>query len=158
MGCSLVSIAKCLTDGIDRYLENVGGKMLGVVLLNMRLRGCILMFVMFSHYNLEEPEGVHILFCLIPKQGQYIYVTKINQFRCIKNERSVKHLHHEIHSGPARDKMQRQTPTSRPQPRAIVAWEKELDFNEVKNESKFSEMHYQALRYVPFPWVEEKIL
>ncbi|KAF5942251.1 hypothetical protein HYC85_019893 [Camellia sinensis] len=55
-------------NGIDIYFENVGGKMLDAVLLNMRLRSRIAMCGMISQYNLEQPEGIHNLFCLITKR------------------------------------------------------------------------------------------
>ncbi|CAK9181892.1 unnamed protein product [Ilex paraguariensis] len=55
-------------NGIDIYFENVGGKMLDAVLMNMRLRGRIAVCGMVSQYNLEQPEGVHNLFCLITKR------------------------------------------------------------------------------------------
>ncbi|KAI8537208.1 hypothetical protein RHMOL_Rhmol09G0007100 [Rhododendron molle] len=58
----------CFPDGIDIYFENVGGKMLDAVLLNMRLHGRIPGCGMISQYNLEETEGVHNLFCLITKR------------------------------------------------------------------------------------------
>ncbi|XP_010251400.1 PREDICTED: 2-alkenal reductase (NADP(+)-dependent)-like [Nelumbo nucifera] len=51
--------------GIDIYFENVGGKMLDAVLLNMRPHGRIAACGMISQYNLPQPEGVHNLFCLI---------------------------------------------------------------------------------------------
>ncbi|KAL7176720.1 hypothetical protein ACSBR2_030131 [Camellia fascicularis] len=54
-------------NGNDIYFENVGAKMLDVVLLNMRLRGRIAVCGMISQNNLEQPEGVHNLFCLIIK-------------------------------------------------------------------------------------------
>ncbi|XP_058184271.1 2-alkenal reductase (NADP(+)-dependent)-like isoform X3 [Rhododendron vialii] len=62
------ALKRCFPDGIDIYFENVGGKMLDAVLLNMRLHGCILGCGMISQYNLEETEGVHNLFCLITKR------------------------------------------------------------------------------------------
>ncbi|KAL7176703.1 hypothetical protein ACSBR2_030114 [Camellia fascicularis] len=55
-------------NGIDIYFENVGVKMLDAVLLNMRLCGRIAMCGMISQYNLEQPEGIHNLFCLITKR------------------------------------------------------------------------------------------
>lgn len=42
--------------------------MLDAVLLNMRLRGRIAVCGMISQYNLEKPEGIHNLFCLIAKR------------------------------------------------------------------------------------------
>nr|DAD25121.1 TPA_asm: hypothetical protein HUJ06_026585 [Nelumbo nucifera] len=55
-------------QGIGIYFENVGGKMLDAVLLNMRFHGRIAACGMISQYNLEKPEGVHNLFCLITKR------------------------------------------------------------------------------------------
>ncbi|KAH7846982.1 hypothetical protein Vadar_020439 [Vaccinium darrowii] len=62
------ALKRCLPDGIDIYFENVGGKMLDAVLLNMRLHGRIPVCGMISQYNLEEPEGARNLFCLITKR------------------------------------------------------------------------------------------
>ena len=42
--------------------------MLDAVLVNMRLHGRIAVCGMISQYNLEQPEGVHNLFCLITKR------------------------------------------------------------------------------------------
>jgi 2-alkenal reductase (NADP+) len=55
-------------EGIDIYFENVGGKMLDAVLINMRLWGRIAVCGMVSQYNLEQTEGVQNLFCLITKR------------------------------------------------------------------------------------------
>lgn len=55
-------------DGIDIYFDNVGGKMLDAVLLNMRPQGRIAACGMVSQYNLEEPEGVKNLIQVIYKQ------------------------------------------------------------------------------------------
>ncbi|KAF2298304.1 hypothetical protein GH714_021618 [Hevea brasiliensis] len=44
-------------EGIDIYFENVGGKMLDAVLLNMRVHGRIAVCGMISQYNLDKPEG-----------------------------------------------------------------------------------------------------
>ncbi|KAF5176024.1 2-alkenal reductase (NADP(+)-dependent) [Thalictrum thalictroides] len=56
--------------GIDIYFENVGGKMLDAVLLNMNIHGRISVCGMISQYNLEnlEVEGVKNLFCLVTKR------------------------------------------------------------------------------------------
>ncbi|THF98436.1 hypothetical protein TEA_029527 [Camellia sinensis var. sinensis] len=62
------TLKRYFPNGIDIYFENVGGKMLDAVLLNMRLRGRIAMCGMISQYNLEQPEGIHNLFCLITKR------------------------------------------------------------------------------------------
>lgn len=55
-------------EGIDIYFENVGGSMLDAVLLNMRAHGRIAVCGLISQYNLEQPEGVRNLLCLITKQ------------------------------------------------------------------------------------------
>ncbi|GAA0144973.1 reductase [Lithospermum erythrorhizon] len=55
-------------NGIDIYFENVGGKMLDAVLLNMREHGRIAVCGMISQYNLEQPEGIHNLMYLIVKR------------------------------------------------------------------------------------------
>ncbi|XP_058184275.1 2-alkenal reductase (NADP(+)-dependent)-like isoform X2 [Rhododendron vialii] len=62
------ALKRYFPDGIDIYFENVGGKMLDAVLLNMRLHGRIPVCGMISQYNLEEQEGAHNLFCLITKR------------------------------------------------------------------------------------------
>nr|KAJ0227851.1 hypothetical protein LSAT_V11C100030620 [Lactuca sativa] len=59
------ALKRYFPQGIDIYFENVGGKMLEAVLLNMRLNGRISVCGMISQYNLEEGEGVKNLFCLI---------------------------------------------------------------------------------------------
>ena len=55
-------------EGIDIYFENVGGKMLDAVLLNMRTHGRIAVCGMISQYNLEKPEGVYNLMHMIYKR------------------------------------------------------------------------------------------
>ncbi|KAI8003534.1 2-alkenal reductase (NADP(+)-dependent) [Camellia lanceoleosa] len=62
-----VALKRYFPNGIDIYFENIGGKMLDAVLVNVRLRGRIAVFGLISQYNLEQPEGVHNLFCLITK-------------------------------------------------------------------------------------------
>ncbi|XP_024982542.1 2-alkenal reductase (NADP(+)-dependent)-like [Cynara cardunculus var. scolymus] len=62
------ALKRYFPDGIDIYFENVGGKMLEAVLLNMRLRGRIAVCGMISQYNLEEGEGVQNLSTLIGKR------------------------------------------------------------------------------------------
>ncbi|PIA29589.1 hypothetical protein AQUCO_05800017v1 [Aquilegia coerulea] len=54
--------------GIDIYFENVGGKMLDAVLVNMKIHGRISACGMISQYNVEELEGVQNLFCLVTKR------------------------------------------------------------------------------------------
>nr|DAD43361.1 TPA_asm: hypothetical protein HUJ06_001591 [Nelumbo nucifera] len=62
------ALKRYFPEGIDIYFENVGGKMLDAVLLNMRLHGRISVCGLISQYNLEHLEGVHNLFCLISKR------------------------------------------------------------------------------------------
>eukprot|EP00268_Persea_americana_P058333 TRINITY_DN704_c1_g1_i4.p1 TRINITY_DN704_c1_g1~~TRINITY_DN704_c1_g1_i4.p1 ORF type:complete len:348 (+),score=49.02 TRINITY_DN704_c1_g1_i4:1038-2081(+) len=62
------ALKRCFPEGIDVYFENVGGSTLDAVLLNMRVHGRIAVCGMISQYNLEQPEGIHNLFCLITKR------------------------------------------------------------------------------------------
>uniref|UniRef100_A0A2P2ML89 Alcohol dehydrogenase n=2 Tax=Rhizophora mucronata TaxID=61149 RepID=A0A2P2ML89_RHIMU len=62
------ALKRYFPEGIDIYFENVGGKMLDVVLLNMRVHGRIAGCGMISQYNLENPEGVHNLLTIIYKR------------------------------------------------------------------------------------------
>ena len=55
-------------EGIDVYFENVGGKTLDAVLLNMRIHGRIPVCGMISQYNLTQHEGVTNLTSLIFKR------------------------------------------------------------------------------------------
>ncbi|XP_010525046.1 PREDICTED: NADP-dependent alkenal double bond reductase P1-like [Tarenaya hassleriana] len=59
------ALKRCFPEGIDIYFENVGGKMLDAVLVNMRMNGRIAVCGMISQYNLENPEGVHNLTTII---------------------------------------------------------------------------------------------
>ncbi|XP_059656208.1 2-alkenal reductase (NADP(+)-dependent)-like [Cornus florida] len=61
----ILLIARYCPEGIDIYFENVGGKMLDAVLLNMRNHGRIAVCGMMSQYNLDKPEGVKNLTRLI---------------------------------------------------------------------------------------------
>ncbi|TXG72990.1 hypothetical protein EZV62_001569 [Acer yangbiense] len=61
------ALKRYFPEGIDIYFENVGGKMLDAVLLNMRARGRIAVCGMISQYNLDKPEGVYNLTTLISK-------------------------------------------------------------------------------------------
>ena len=63
-----VSILRYFPEGIDIYFENVGGETLDAVLLNMRVHGRIAVCGMISQYNLDQPEGVKNLMCLIYKR------------------------------------------------------------------------------------------
>ncbi|KAG6482204.1 2-alkenal reductase (NADP(+)-dependent)-like [Zingiber officinale] len=62
------ALKRCLPEGIDIYFENVGGRMLDAVLPNMRAYGRIPVCGMISQLNLEKPDPVHNLFCLLIKQ------------------------------------------------------------------------------------------
>ncbi|PWA64347.1 2-alkenal reductase [Artemisia annua] len=62
------ALKRYFPEGIDIYFENVGGKMLDAVLLNMRLNGRISVCGMISQYNLEQREGVRNLLTLITKR------------------------------------------------------------------------------------------
>ncbi|KAI5320866.1 hypothetical protein L3X38_040574 [Prunus dulcis] len=62
------ALKRYFPEGIDIYFDNVGGKMLDAVLLNMRMNGRIAACGMISQYNLEQPEGVHNLMSLIMNQ------------------------------------------------------------------------------------------
>ena len=63
-----VALKRCFPEGIDIYFDNVGGKMLDAVLLNMRNHGRIALCGMVSQYNLEQPEGVNNLMNVVYKR------------------------------------------------------------------------------------------
>ncbi|KAF7809054.1 2-alkenal reductase (NADP(+)-dependent)-like [Senna tora] len=52
------ALKRYFPEGIDLYFEQVGGKMLDAVLLNMKVHGCILVCGMISQYNIGEPEAL----------------------------------------------------------------------------------------------------
>ncbi|KAG2722319.1 hypothetical protein I3760_02G123600 [Carya illinoinensis] len=64
------ALKRYFPEGIDIYFENVGGKMLDAVLVNMRINCRIAVCGMISQYSLEQPEGVHNLMNLILKQAR----------------------------------------------------------------------------------------
>ncbi|XP_062095081.1 2-alkenal reductase (NADP(+)-dependent)-like isoform X1 [Humulus lupulus] len=64
------ALKRYFPEGIDIYFENVGGKMLDAVLLNLRVHARIAVCGMISQYNLDHPEGVHNLMNLITKQAR----------------------------------------------------------------------------------------
>ncbi|KAB1218167.1 2-alkenal reductase (NADP(+)-dependent) [Morella rubra] len=64
------ALKRYFPGGIDIYFENVGGKMLDAVLLNMRVHCRIAACGMISQYNLEKPEGVHNLTNVILRQAR----------------------------------------------------------------------------------------
>ena len=55
-------------EGIDIYFENVGGKMLDAVLLNMSVHGHVAVCGMISQYNLEQPEVLHHIMSVVWKK------------------------------------------------------------------------------------------
>ena len=59
---------RCFPEGIDIYFDNVGGKMLDAVLLNMRFHGRIAVAGMISQYNLDQPQGIRNLLSLVYKR------------------------------------------------------------------------------------------
>ncbi|OQU83135.1 hypothetical protein SORBI_3005G082700 [Sorghum bicolor] len=61
------ALKRCLPDGIDIYFDSVGGATLDAALLQMRHGGRVAVCGMISQYNLEEPDGLRNLFCIIPK-------------------------------------------------------------------------------------------
>ncbi|CAH8390132.1 unnamed protein product [Eruca vesicaria subsp. sativa] len=62
------ALKRYFPEGIDIYFENVGGKMLDAVLINMKLNGRIAVCGMISQYNLVNPEGVHNLTTILYKR------------------------------------------------------------------------------------------
>ncbi|RYQ88081.1 hypothetical protein Ahy_B09g095496 isoform G [Arachis hypogaea] len=62
------ALKRYFPEGIDIYFENVGGKTLDAVLLNMRVHGRIVVCGMVSQYNLAQPDGVTNLANLIFKR------------------------------------------------------------------------------------------
>ncbi|KAJ1399400.1 hypothetical protein SESBI_30334 [Sesbania bispinosa] len=62
------TLKRYFPEGIDIYFENVGGKTLDAVLLNMRVHGRIPVCGMVSQYNLTQPEGITNLANLIFKR------------------------------------------------------------------------------------------
>ncbi|XP_038689512.1 NADPH-dependent oxidoreductase 2-alkenal reductase-like [Tripterygium wilfordii] len=61
----VAALKRFFPEGIDIYFENVGGKMLDAVLLNMRVQGRIAVCGMISQYNLDHPEPVYNLMSVI---------------------------------------------------------------------------------------------
>ncbi|XP_062197717.1 2-alkenal reductase (NADP(+)-dependent)-like [Phragmites australis] len=61
------ALQRCLPHGIDIYFDNVGGATLDAALLHMRHGGRVVACGMISQYNLEEPDGLRNLGCIISK-------------------------------------------------------------------------------------------
>ncbi|KAH1047297.1 hypothetical protein J1N35_038081, partial [Gossypium stocksii] len=66
----VAALKRYFPRGIDMYFENVGGKMLDAVLINMRIRGHIAVCGMISQYKNEQPEGMHNLMNILVKRIQ----------------------------------------------------------------------------------------
>ncbi|CAM6120238.1 unnamed protein product [Calypogeia fissa] len=62
------AVKRCCPKGIDIYFENVGGKMLDAVLLNVNVFARIIACGMISQYNLETPEGIYNLNLIVKKR------------------------------------------------------------------------------------------
>ncbi|XP_013663841.2 NADP-dependent alkenal double bond reductase P2 isoform X2 [Brassica napus] len=62
------TLKRCLPQGIDIYFENVGGKMLDSVLMNMKVHGRIAVCGMISQYHTETQEGIKNLPVVVYKR------------------------------------------------------------------------------------------
>ncbi|XP_042030091.1 2-alkenal reductase (NADP(+)-dependent)-like [Salvia splendens] len=62
------AIKRYFPEGIDIYIENVGGKMLDAVIPNMRPSGRITACEMISQYDVEETDATHNLMSAIIKK------------------------------------------------------------------------------------------
>ncbi|KAG6471920.1 2-alkenal reductase (NADP(+)-dependent)-like [Zingiber officinale] len=62
------ALKRCFPDGIDIYFENVGGKMLDAVLLNMKVYGRIAVCGLISQYNLTQKEGIYNIMAILQKR------------------------------------------------------------------------------------------
>nr|XP_027120066.1 NADPH-dependent oxidoreductase 2-alkenal reductase-like [Coffea arabica] len=71
------ALKRCFPEGIDIYFENVGGKMLDAVLLNMRMNGRIAACGMISQYYSDKPEGVSNMMWIIYKR---VYIKGFSVF------------------------------------------------------------------------------
>ncbi|KAK2994593.1 hypothetical protein RJ640_016857 [Escallonia rubra] len=63
-----VALKRYFPEGIDINFENVGGKMLDAVILNMRNHGRIALCGLISQYNLDKPQGVNNFMVAIYKR------------------------------------------------------------------------------------------
>ncbi|KAM1084729.1 hypothetical protein ACFX15_022433 [Malus domestica] len=55
------ALKRYFPEGIDIYFENVGGKMLDAVLINMGRHGRIAVYGLISYYNLKQPQATSSL-------------------------------------------------------------------------------------------------
>ncbi|GMJ01647.1 hypothetical protein like AT5G16990 [Hibiscus trionum] len=67
-------------EGIDIYFDNVGGKMLDAVLLNLRPHACIVMCGKTSQYHLEHPEGIQNLPSTVTKEARIRGYLAVNYY------------------------------------------------------------------------------
>ncbi|AEE79976.1 unnamed protein product [Arabidopsis thaliana] len=80
------ALKRCVPKGIDIYFENVGGKMLDAVLLNMKTYGRIAVCGMISQYHLETRDRLQnlpdIIFKKIRMQGfaSYDFIDRFPKF------------------------------------------------------------------------------
>ncbi|XP_058009827.1 2-alkenal reductase (NADP(+)-dependent)-like isoform X1 [Hevea brasiliensis] len=98
------ALKRYFPEGIDIYFENVGGKTLDAVLLNMRVHGRISVCGMISQYNLEQPEGVHNLMQLVVKRIRmegfmvhdyyHLYSKYLEMVLPLMKEGKIVHLEH----------------------------------------------------------------
>ncbi len=65
------AIAKACPDGVDVYLDSVGGETLQAAIANLALRGRIALIGSITHYNAGEdgPIGPNNLFEIVAKEG-----------------------------------------------------------------------------------------
>ncbi|XP_023546481.1 2-alkenal reductase (NADP(+)-dependent)-like [Cucurbita pepo subsp. pepo] len=62
------TLRRCFPEGIDIYFDNVGGKMLDAVLVNMRRNGRIALCGMVGEFQKDKPQGVYNLIHAIGKR------------------------------------------------------------------------------------------
>ncbi|XP_048326589.2 2-alkenal reductase (NADP(+)-dependent)-like [Ziziphus jujuba] len=108
------ALKRYFPKGIDIYFENVGGKMLDAVLLNMRDHGRIAVCGMISQYDLHESEGVRNLMELVLKRIRMEGFTVLENYHLYSSFLDtvlpyiglgkiayVEHIVQGLHNGPA---------------------------------------------------------
>jgi NADPH-dependent curcumin reductase CurA len=81
------AIKKAAPGGIDIYLDNVGGEQLDAAILNMKLRGRIVVSGQIVEYNTQEPRGIRYTTPFITQRLRmeglvvYDYAPKFNEAR-----------------------------------------------------------------------------
>ncbi|CAI9108357.1 OLC1v1007930C1 [Oldenlandia corymbosa var. corymbosa] len=109
-----LALKRYFPEGIDIDFENVGGKTLDTVLVNMRMHGRIAVCGMISQYNLEKPEGVHnldqLIFRNLKMEGYtsfevyHLYPKMLDQIVPYIREKKVVYVEdidHGLENGPA---------------------------------------------------------